>query len=205
MKGLRIKGYLYYTDRLPYSKAFLLHNLALMGCFSMWYNKYMTKAVATKTDVAPRKLERRPSVYKTQLADYVFNELAESPTYRTLGGLATDMGITRETLNQWRHTYPEFSDAVVKGLQAQEENLAKKLIRGDCNTTGTIFVMKNSAHRWSDKQEIKQDVTISDLVNEHKNKGNEADWDKAGGIMDCVEDDDNVHHVEEWRNEGEGS
>ena len=74
--------------------------------------------------------------------------------------IATNMGVHRDTLNEWKKKYSVISDALKKGKEVvdyQVENaLLNKAIGGD--TTAQIFWLKNRRpDKWRDKpQEEKQ-------------------------------------------------
>ena len=71
---------------------------------------------------------------------------AEEKFVPTIHGLATALGISRETLNQYR-SKPEFSDVLKKVLSAISSWWEARLAENAC--TGAIFWLKN--HGWADK------------------------------------------------------
>lgn len=77
--------------------------------------------------------------------------------------IAHNMGISRETLNQWRKKYPAISDTLKKGKEVVdfevENALLNKALSGD--VTAQIFWLKNrKPKQWRDKPE--QD--LSDVI-----------------------------------------
>jgi hypothetical protein len=86
---------------------------------------------------------------------------------KTLLGMANDLDIQRETLNEWMKTHPEFSDAVKEGLQKSQawwEDKGRIATFGgtkNFNPTSYIFNMKNRfPSDWREKQDV--DLTSSD-------------------------------------------
>lgn len=86
---------------------------------------------------------------------------------KTLVGMADDLDIHRETLNEWMKTHPEFSDAIKEGLrksQAWWEDQGRLATFGGIdgfNATSYIFQMKNRFRSdWNDT--VKADHTSSD-------------------------------------------
>jgi transposase len=86
---------------------------------------------------------------------------------KTLVGMADDLDINRETLNEWMKIHPEFSDAVKEGLQKSQawwEDQGRIATFGGVdgfNATSYIFQMKNRFRAdWNDT--VKADLTSSD-------------------------------------------
>ena len=140
----------------------------------------------------------RPSKYSDAIADSMYDKLANNEAYYTVEELAIDHGIDVTTFYDWKHKYPYFSNAIKNGLKKQEGMLSRKLVRGDGHITGLIFLLKNK-FSWADRidQRVNANVTISDLINDHSGAGNRADWDRAGGVLDTVEEG-GVNKVKEW-------
>lgn len=79
--------------------------------------------------------------------------------------LSTEIGISRETFNQWTKSNKDFSDTVneCRALsQSWWEALGRKGAKnGDINPTVWIFNMKNRfKNEWRDKQEVEQSGTV---------------------------------------------
>jgi hypothetical protein len=86
---------------------------------------------------------------------------------KTLVGMADDLDINRETLNEWMKIHPEFSSAVKEGLrksQAWWEEQGRVATFGGIdgfNATSYIFQMKNRCRAdWNDT--IKNDHMSTD-------------------------------------------
>ena len=71
----------------------------------------------------------------------------------TLAGFAKKIGVSRDTLNEWEHVHPEFSDAIKKGKACQESILITNALRGDYNPAFSIFFAKNNMG-WTDKTDF---------------------------------------------------
>jgi len=68
--------------------------------------------------------------------------------------IANNIGVSRETLNQWKHKYADISDTLKKGKEvvdyAVENALLNRALGGD--TTAQIFWLKNRRpDKWRDK------------------------------------------------------
>ena len=97
----------------------------------------------------------RPTKYEPEMCQAVIEAGKEG---KTLAEMATDIGIHRETLNEWRGANEEFSDAVKEGLanaQSWWEELMRHGASGvnpDVQPTLAIFNMKNRFRDdWSDR------------------------------------------------------
>jgi hypothetical protein len=96
----------------------------------------------------------RPSAYKRE-----YCELAKN--YCLLGAtdddLASFLGVSRKTVDNWRTTHPEFAEAAKAGKEQADALVARSLynkaVGGD--TTACIFWLKNrQKHAWRDRHEI---------------------------------------------------
>ena len=71
--------------------------------------------------------------------------------------IATNMGICRDTLIQWKKKFPDISDTLKKGKEVvdyQVENALLNKARGG-DTTALIFWLKNrKPEKWRDKQDV---------------------------------------------------
>jgi transposase len=87
--------------------------------------------------------------------------------------MAAQIGINRDTFNEWRKSNKEFSDTVKQALalsQAWWEKLGRDGAMGEkqINATTWIFNMKNRFRDdWRDKQEVEQSgVTVVKIKGE---------------------------------------
>ena len=68
--------------------------------------------------------------------------------------ISKNMGISRETLNEWKKTYSDISDALKKGRQVTDYMVESALLQSalDGNVAAQIFWLKNrAAKKWKDK------------------------------------------------------
>lgn len=102
----------------------------------------------------------RPSKYKSEFCEQIIEWGKEGASKAEM---ACNMGIHKDTLNEWDKTYPEFSVALKMAVQYSQvawEKIGKQAVEGaipNYNATTWIFNMKN---RFSDdyKDVIKQDI-----------------------------------------------
>jgi len=66
---------------------------------------------------------------------------------------AHDIGVTVETLQEWKRVHPEFSLAYKKAKKMQERNWKACSLRGLYNPAFTIFMGKN-VYGWTDRQAL---------------------------------------------------
>lgn len=131
-------------------------------------------------------VEGRPSKYKDEYAKQAYKLCL-------LGSTDEDMAdffeVSKSTINNWKHDYPEFLDSIKRGKISADANVASRLYKraigyehdedkifnhqGEAlivptkkhvqpDTTAAIFWLKNRQPKmWRDKQEV--DVTISPL------------------------------------------
>src|SRR3990167_9869523 len=70
----------------------------------------------------------------------------------TLAGFAKQIGVHRDTLNQWEKAHKEFSDAIKKAKACQEHILVTNGLKGLYSPAFAIFTAKNVIN-WKDKTE----------------------------------------------------
>jgi hypothetical protein len=112
----------------------------------------------------PKNLGGRPTDYLPEYCDDIVNWfLDESVVPLPLfADYAIKLGVSRETLHEWRRVHPEFSDAYKKAKAIQKARWIKGSLQGKFNPAFTIFFGKN-VFKWTDKQEINATVTVEDL------------------------------------------
>ena len=81
----------------------------------------------------------------------------------TIAGFAISIGITVETIRNWKNKYPDFLDAYKKAKALQEEIWIQNSLRGRYNTAFTIFLGKN-VFGWTDKKTVEHQVTFEDRL-----------------------------------------
>lgn len=96
--------------------------------------------------------------------------------------MASELGVTRKTLHNWRQSHEAFNDAMELANThsiAYWAGIPRKMILGEVenvNATTWIFTMKNKAG-WVDRtetsvqQETTVDISIEDLVEQLKEFG----------------------------------
>src|SRR3989338_6599187 len=111
----------------------------------------MTKKAGRPTKYKPEYCQRiidymngdgdqiyKPFAYEGDVSDHQLGYLP-----RFFEGFAREIGVTRDTLNEWCKVYPKFSDAYKKAKEIQLEKFTKGLVSGVYNSAGAIFAMKN--------------------------------------------------------------
>ena len=71
--------------------------------------------------------------------------------------IASNMGITRSTLNEWKKKYPDISDTLKRGKDVVDYLVENALLRNalEGDTTAQIFWLKNrKPDAWRDKREV---------------------------------------------------
>lgn len=71
-----------------------------------------------------------------------------------LSGFAKKIGVNTCTLSDWANKYPEFSDALKRAKELNEQMLTVNALRGLYNSTFSIFTAKNK-FGWRDEQHLK--------------------------------------------------
>lgn len=80
----------------------------------------------------------------------------------TLAGFCRHLGIARDTLTEWQNKHPEFSSAVRKCKEIQEEHVVINALQNRTNPVFSIFFAKNNLG-YKDKQEVDQTL-IADVT-----------------------------------------
>jgi len=117
----------------------------------------------------------RPTKYNAKLCALIPAMFANG---ESISEVCAELGITRETFNQWRNLYPDFSDTVKRGLELSEAWWTKL---GRAGATGKakiqpatwIFNMKNRFN-WTDRVEQVVSATVdtkaADMTPEDRRK-----------------------------------
>lgn len=107
-----------------------------------------------------------PLKYRPEFCEIAVNFLSQG---YTLTALAAELDVTRETIDQWRKTYPEFGTAIHKGLARAQRFFEQRLIlmakgdtseatkgvRDNVNMSALIFALKTRFHKdFGNKQTI---------------------------------------------------
>lgn len=97
----------------------------------------------------------RPSKYTPERVLAILDTLEEGNTLKTS---ALVNGITRETLNEWRKAYPDFSDAVERA-QAHAERFYQRHVRGAAYTdwnAAKFWLTHRNGDDWRPPKETKE-------------------------------------------------
>lgn len=95
----------------------------------------------------------RPSKYHEAYCNEVIETMA---TGLSLTAFAGDIGVSRDTVNEWQHVHPEFSDAVKVAKAKRTGALERQMLGADSGpaVTARIFALKNAdPDEWRDKRE----------------------------------------------------
>lgn len=103
----------------------------------------------------------RPSKYRPEMCEQVINWMYQGHSKTEVAYL---LKISKETLYQWVKEYPEFSDAIKKGVNFAEGwwkiNGTQNIDNKDFNSTLWYMNMKNR-FGWADKQETSHSGEVS--------------------------------------------
>jgi len=132
----------------------------------------------TKSKVKTKKKNGRPSDYNAKYCELIINYFTKEP-YETLPvldkqgnvcdyklipnpppnlyGFAALVGVCRDTVNEWTHSYPKFSDAVKKAKAIQANIVLVGAACGAYQQTWSIFMAKN-VMGWTDKPDLDKKV-----------------------------------------------
>jgi DNA-packaging protein gp3 len=121
------------------------HCLALVNYFSAPPYVEKTKKIVTKT------------------GDIIEVTEKEATDFPTLAGFAIELGVNKDTLNEWCKRHPEFSEAYKLAKLYQERYLAVNGNKDLLSTAFAIFTAKNVIG-WRDKQPDEVDVVVNNFA-----------------------------------------
>ena len=98
----------------------------------------------------------RPTKYREECAELAYNILCDFRTVTSLSYLAAILGISRSTLYEWQHRYPDFARAIFGGKAVQEGWLASQLLDQSRNPQGTLILLY-VLHGWRKEGRRSQD------------------------------------------------
>jgi len=107
----------------------------------------------------------RPPEYKTEYCKIAQDILANG---ESLAGICGELDISRTTLYNWRDQYPDFKDAIDRGLQKAQrewERVGMDGIKGNYDKFSSspwIFTMKNRFR--DDYKDDKEQKPVSDTI-----------------------------------------
>jgi transcriptional regulator with XRE-family HTH domain len=85
----------------------------------------------------------------------------------SLTAFAGEIGVSRDTINEWRRNYPEFSVAVNKATAKRVLWLENRLYASTLGpqVTSTIFALKNAdPDEWREKQQLEHSGPGGDAI-----------------------------------------
>lgn len=103
---------------------------------------------------APRPGEGRPSKYDPKYCDTLIQAARKGLSLTAAAGM---IEVSRDTLNEWSHVHPEFSDAIKRHQGIRTMVLEQQMLSAKAGPTVTarIFALKNAAPaEWRERQEI---------------------------------------------------
>ena len=108
----------------------------------------MARPTKYNPDIIPKVTEyfKNPHLYQDRVA--------------TKAGLSCVLNISKQTLLTWCDKHKALLDAVKAGEAYQERQIVEHLLDKEKYTSGAIFVAKNILG-WADKQEVKNETTIT--------------------------------------------
>lgn len=97
----------------------------------------------------------RPSKYDPSYCDLVIKVMGEG---LSLTAFAGEIGVARQTIDEWRSVHPEFSVACLKGQAARTRYLEKGMLQTDMPgpaVNARRFALANAApEEWREKQQL---------------------------------------------------
>jgi len=87
--------------------------------------------------------------------------------------VAYELGISRETLYDWKKNNQEFSDTITKGMMSREiwfEKQARNNVNNKEYNTGLFGLYAMNSVGWSRRDKVTNEVTVSTTVQEAANK-----------------------------------
>ena len=103
----------------------------------------------------------RPTKYKEAYCNEVIETMA---TGLSLTAFAGEIGVSRDTVNEWTRVHPEFSDAVKVGQAKRVKYLERTMLDGEFGprVTARIFALKNAdPDEWRDKQHSEHSGSVT--------------------------------------------
>lgn len=101
----------------------------------------------------------RPTKYLPAYCNEVIETMA---TGLSLTAFAGEIGVSRDTVNEWQRQHPEFSDAVKVAKAKRTKALEQQMLSFENGpaVTARIFALKNAdPEEWREKQHIEHNVS----------------------------------------------
>lgn len=106
----------------------------------------------------------RPSKYREAYCNEVIETMA---TGLSLTAFAGEIGVSRDTVNEWQRVHPEFSDAVKVAKAKRTLALERGMLTAESGpaVTARIFALKNAdPEEWRDRKEIDHSSTDGSMT-----------------------------------------
>lgn len=95
----------------------------------------------------------QPTKYRDEYCEQILEHMREGLSASSFAGV---VGVSMDTISEWRKVHPEFSEAVKKGQGSRVLYWEKRLCAGSKNDAlPIIFALKNvHPEEWRDRREI---------------------------------------------------
>ncbi len=110
----------------------------------------------------------RPTKYKEAYCNEVIEIMA---TGLSLTAFAGDIGVSRDTVNEWQRVHPDFSDAVKVAKAKRTAALERGMFSAESGpqVTARIFALKNAdPEEWRDKKEVEHSGSMEVSTKEQR-------------------------------------
>lgn len=112
----------------------------------------------------------RPSLYKPEYIekmldffrrDYtmVVDNKREACNFPSIARFAVNIGVNKSTIYEWADKHPQFSVALKKCKEMQEDIIVNNSLKGSYNANFAQFLLKNN-FAYKDKHEVEQKTEI---------------------------------------------
>lgn len=128
-------------------------------------------------ETTPKHPGGRPTLYDPAMNDmldeYLKTTGREQTSLPTIEGFAIYLGVTRDTLYEWKKVHPEFSDTLKKIMTMQAQQLINDGIYGGKEVNATIVkLLLQNNHGMKERNDVTsndKEIPILDLTsNVHK-------------------------------------
>lgn len=106
-----------------------------------------------------------PAKVEAYIIECVREEEGKKIELPTRVGFAIKLKVSRDTVDLWSKTYPEFSDALKKLDGAQRKELINRGLDGSYNSTITKLIL-SSNHGMCERKHIEGDMAINVIIDQ---------------------------------------
>ena len=121
----------------------------------------------------------RPTKYKSEMCDVVIELMREGASQQEV---LNELNISNDTFYRWKEENPDFSETVKRGIELSQgwwEKQGRVSLRDRTfNYPGWYMNMKNR-FKWADKQEVKNEGSVTVLVDTGINRSPGQEDDDA--------------------------